>query len=281
MKTEALRTHICEACRNRTFLAGFLILASVVVAALFAERIALRPYDEINVREKLQPPSASHFFGTDHLGRDLFSRVIHGSRITLKIGVIAVTIQVLLGVTLGLLAGFYGGWRDKVILFFTDATWALPPTILAIAICAVLGPGLTNVIIAVALVSWARFTRVIRAKTQSIKNLPFIESARAFGENDAALLFRYIFPNVVPVTIVLATLSLPATIITTTALGFLGLGAQPPSPDWGVILSDGMTYMTRAPWLSVFPGLAIIYVVLGFNLIGEGLRDLLDPRLKI
>lgn len=190
-------------------------------------------------------------------------------------------IQTLVGVVLGLLAGYYGGWQDRIIIFFTDVIWALPPIVLAIAICTLLGPSLTHVIIAIAAVSWAQFTRIVRSKTQSLKNLPYIEAARALGESDFSIILRYILPNVIPVTIVLATLALPVAVVNTTALGFLGLGAQPPQPDWGVILSESMTYIRKAPWISIFPGLAIIYVVLGFNLLGEGLRDTLDPRLKV
>jgi peptide/nickel transport system permease protein len=184
-------------------------------------------------------------------------------------------------VTLGLIAGFYGKILDRVILFITDLTWALPPIIMALAIVTMLGPSLNNVIIAIAVVSWAQFTRIVRVKTQAIKNMPFIEAAKAFGESNFSIMTRYILPNVLSPIIVLSTLALPAAILSTTALGFLGLGAQPPEPDWGLILKDGINYMKMAPWISIFPGLAIVYTVLGFNLLGEGLRDLIDPRMKV
>ena len=270
-----------EARRNKTFLAGVFIMLSLILVALFADYIAPYTYDEMQISHALKPPSSEHFLGTDHLGRDSFSRIVYGSRITLKVCVIAVAIQTVVGVLLGLLAGYFGGWQDRSIIFITDVVWAMPIIIMAIAICTLLGPSLTNVIIAIAVVSWAQFTRIVRSKTQALKNLPYIEAARALGESDFSIILRYILPNVVPVIIVLATLALPVAVINTTAMGFLGLGAQPPEPDWGVILSESMTYIRKAPWISIFPGLAIIYVVLGFNLLGEGLRDILDPRLKV
>jgi len=269
------------ACRNKTFLAGFVIMLSVCFTAVFADVIAPFTYDEIDISNRLKPPSTQHLLGTDHLGRDSFSRLVYGSQIALKVGFIAVSIQILVGVSLGLIAGYFGGWQDRAIIFITDVFWAVPTIILAIAICTVLGPSLTNVIIAIAIVSWAQFTRIVRSKTQALKNMAYVEAARAFGENDLNIIMRYILPNVFPVIIVLASLALPVAIIDTTAMGFLGLGAQPPAPDWGVILSGSMTYIREAPWIGIFPGLAIIYIVLGFNLLGEGLRDILDPRLKI
>jgi len=267
--------------RNKTFIVGFVIILSICFTAAFADLIAPFAYDEIDVVHALKPPSIQHPLCTDHLGRDSFSRLVYGSRIALKVGVIAVVIQILVGVSLGLIAGFYGCWPDRIIIFFTDVIWSLPPIILAIAICTVLGPSLTNVIIAIAAVSWAQFTRIVRSKTQSLKNMPYAEAARAAGESNVNIIVLYILPNVFPVVIVLATLALPIAIINTTAMGFLGLGAQPPTPDWGVILANSMTYIHNAPLISIFPGLAIIYIVLGFNLLGEGLRDVLDPRLKI
>jgi len=160
-------------------------------------------------------------------------------------------------------------------------TWALPPQVLALAIVTALGPSLNNVVIAIAVVSWAQFARIIRSKTQALKNTPYVEAARALSESDLSIMLRYILPNTMGAVIVLTTLALPSAILSTTALSFLGLGAQPPQPDWGVILKDGISYMARAPWISIFPGLAIVWTVLGFNLLGEGLRDVLDPRLKV
>jgi peptide/nickel transport system permease protein len=235
----------------------------------------------MEIINKLTNPNQQHLFGTDRYGRDVFSRVVHGSRIALKVGLIVVIIESFIGISLGLLAGYYGGITNKIILFITDLTWSMPPIILALAIITMLGPSLNNVVISIAVVSWAQFTRIVRAKTQSLKNMPFIEAARAFGENDFNIILRYILPNVMPSIIVITTLALPSAILLTSSLGFLGLGAQPPLPDWGVILSNGIPFIRKAPWITIFPGLAIVYTVLGFNLIGEGLRDILDPKLKI
>ncbi|MCG8540499.1 MAG: ABC transporter permease [Clostridia bacterium] len=270
-----------EGFKNKTFLAGTIIILTMTIIAALAGVITNYSYDEINISNALVKPNLQHLFGTDQLGRDLFTRVVYGARIALRVGFIAVVIETFIGVTLGLLAGYYGGRIEKVILFITDLTWSMPPIILALAIVTMLGPSINNVIIAIAIVSWAQFTRVVRAKTQSIKNLPYIEAARAFGENDFDIILRYILPNIVPSIIVISTLALPSAIMATTALGFLGLGAQPPTPDWGVILSEGITYINKASWISIFPGIAIVSIVVGFNLLGEGLRDVLDPRLKV
>ncbi|MDY0235357.1 MAG: ABC transporter permease [Gudongella sp.] len=266
--------------KNKTFMVGLFIFISVLILAVFADKIAPYSYDLINVQEKLLSPNEQYRFGTDQYGRDVMSRVIYGSRITLKVGLIVVAIETLIGVSLGLLAGYYGGYLEKFILFVTDLTWSLPPIIMALAIVTMLGPSLNNVIIAIAVVSWAQFTRIVRVKTQSIKSLSYIEAARAFGENDVGIMTRYILPNILSSIIVLSTLALPTAILSTTSLGFLGLGSQPPDPDWGLILKEGIAYMNQAPWISIFPGLAIVYTVLGFNLLGEGLRDIMDPRLK-
>ncbi len=267
--------------RNRAFLVGAFIIISILLIVIFADVVAPHSYRALNPTRSLEGPSAEFPFGTDSYGRCIFSRVLHGTRIAFRVGMIVVLIETLIGVSLGLIAGYFGKLADKIILFVTDLTWSLPPIIMAMAIVTMLGPSLNNVIIAIAVVSWAQFTRIVRVKTQSIKNMPFIEAARAFGESNMSIMLRYILPNVLSPIIVLSTLALPAAILSTTALGFLGLGAQPPDPDWGLILKDGINYMRSAPWISIFPGLAIVYTVLGFNLLGEGLRDILDPRLKV
>jgi peptide/nickel transport system permease protein len=276
-----IKNFIKDGLKNKTFCIGFFIFISVLFIAIFADIIAPYSYDEMEIINKLTSPNQQHLFGTDRYGRDLFSRIVFGSRIALKVGLIVVIIESVIGISLGLLAGYYGGVTNKIILFITDLTWSMPPIILALAIITMLGPSLNNVVISIAIVSWAQFTRIVRAKTQSLKNMPFIEAARAFGENDFNIILRYILPNVMPSIIVITTLALPSAILLTSSLGFLGLGAQPPLPDWGVILSNGIPFIRKAPWITIFPGLAIAYTVLGFNLIGEGLRDILDPKLKI
>jgi len=276
-----IKNFISEGLKNKTFCIGFFIFISVLLIAVFADIIAPYTYNEMEITNKLTNPNQQHLFGTDRYGRDVFSRVVYGSRIALKVGLIAVLIESFIGISLGLLAGYYGGINDRIILFITDLIWSMPPIILALAIITMLGPSLNNVVISIAVVSWAQFTKIVRAKTQSLKNMPFVEAARAFGENDFNIIFRYILPNVMPSIIVITTLALPSAILLTSSLGFLGLGAQPPLPDWGVILSNGIPFIRKAPWITIFPGLAIAYTVLGFNLIGEGLRDILDPKLKI
>lgn len=267
--------------KNISFKLGGMVFLSVVLTAVFAPIIAPYSYDEMHIPDALKPPSSKYLFGTDQYGRDIFSRIVYGSRIALKVGVLVVIIETVIGVSLGLLAGYYGGKIDKVISFITDVFWAMPPLVLALAVVTLLGPGLMNVMIAIAVVSWAQFTRVVRAKSQSLKNMPFVEAGKAIGESDISIMLRYILPNTMGAIIVLSTLALPSAILSTTAMGFLGLGAQPPAPDWGVMLSEGVSYIKTAPWISIFPGLAIVYTVLGFNLLGEGLRDILDPRLKV
>lgn len=270
-----------EGIKNKTFLIGVIMVLSVLLIATFADIIAPYEYDEANFEDTLQPPGDEYIWGTDQLGRDLFSRVIFGSRIALKVAVIAVTIETIIGVAIGLIGGYFGGKIDKIFSFITDLTWSMPPLIMALAVITILGPGLNNIIAAIAIVSWAQFARIVRAKTQALKNLSFVEMGITIGEKDSLLMVKYILPNIIPSIIVIATVSIPNTIMSTTALGFLGLGSQPPAPDWGVLLSEGVNYMTSAPWLAIFPGIAIVYTVLSFNVLGEGLRDVLDPRLKL
>jgi ABC-type dipeptide/oligopeptide/nickel transport system permease subunit len=267
--------------KNANFIIGIIILISVIVVAIFADQIAPFDYDEAHKDAVLQPPSRTHLFGTDDFGRDMFSRIIMGTRITLKVAFIGATIQLVLGVTVGLISGYFGGMVDRVLMFIVDVTWCIPGMILALVVVTVLGKGLTNSIIAISLVGWGSYARTVRAKTMSLKNMPFIETGIAFGERPISLMFRYILPNIVPSLIVLVSMNLPGTIMSTTTLSFLGLGSQPPSPDWGLAIANGMKFINRAQWMSVFPGLALVYTVLGFNLLGEGLRDLLDPRLKL
>jgi peptide/nickel transport system permease protein len=272
---------IKELLKNKNFIFGLIISLSVIIAAIFAEHIALYPYDEIHIMDKLQAPSLKYYFGTDVYGRCIYSRIIFGTRIVLKVGFIVTAIQLAVGVTLGLVAGFYGGKISKFISFITDVTWSMPAIVMSLAIVTILGPSLTNVIIAIAFVGWAQYSKIISAKTQSLKNLPFIDAARVLGESDFNIITKYILPNTVNQIIILVTLTLPTAVLSTSSLGFLGLGAQPPAPDWGIILSEGVSLIKIAPWISIAPGIALLYVVLGFNILGEGLKELLDPRFNI
>ena len=276
MNYSPIREFFYNCRRNVNFVVGFLMILSLILVAIFAQQFAPYDYDEPHKQDRLQAPNSTYLFGTDDFGRDMFSKVIYGTRITLWVALLGTSIQLFLGVVIGLLCGYFGGWVDKVLLFITDVTWCVPGTILALAVVTVLGKGLTNSIIAISLVGWAGYARTVRAKTMSLRTMAFVETGRAFGESSLSLMFRYILPNIVPSLIVLISNNLPAT----TTLSFLGLGSQPPSPDWGLAISQGMNYVHRAQWLSIFPGLALVYTVLGFNILGEGMRDLLDPRLK-
>jgi len=275
-----VKSFVKMASQNKMFVVGSFIFLTVLFAAALAPKIAHYPYDQMNIPNALSRPSKDFPLGTDQYGRDLYSRLVYGAQIAIRIGLVVVAIEVTLGVALGLMAGYYGGRVDTFLSFMIDVTWALPPIVLSLAIVTALGPSLNNVVISTAIISWPGIARMVRAKAQSIKNMPYVEAARALGESDISIMFRYILPNTLGIVIVLTTLSLPGAILSTTGLSFLGLGSQPPDPDWGVILSEGMTYISLAPWISIFPGLALIWTAMGFNLMGEGLRDILDPRLR-
>lgn len=276
-----MNSKIKKLLKNKNFVFGLIISLSVIVCAIFSESVALYPYDEIHLVDKLQAPSLKYYFGTDMYGRCVFSRIIFGTRIVLQVGFIVTAIQLVIGVTFGLLAGFYGGKVSKIISFITDVTWSMPAIVMSLAIVTILGPSLNNVIIAIAFVGWAQYSKIISAKTQSLKNQPFIDAARVLGESDFNIITKYILPNTVNQIIILVTLTLPTAVLSTSSLGFLGLGAQPPAPDWGIILSEGVSLIKIAPWISIAPGFALLYVVLGYNILGEGLKELLDPRFNI
>lgn len=267
--------------KNPMFLVGSIMFAVVIFAVIFAPVIAPHGYTDQNLADALEGPCRDYPWGTDQYGRCIFCRIVYGSRIALSVGLVAVAIETVIGVTLGVISGYYGKRVDKVIQFVTDVTWAIPPIILALAIVLMLGSSAMNVAIGVAVVSWAQFAKITRTKVMAIKNLPYIEEARIYGENDLNIILRYILPNLVSTIIVLATLAMPAAILSTTSMGFLGLGAQQPAPDWGWILQDGIQYIKKAPWITMAPGLAIVWTVLGFNLVGEGVKELLDPRVRV
>jgi len=260
---------------------GFVMLAAVILTAVFAPQIAPHDYADMDLTMKLSGPCADYPLGTDQYGRCVFSRIVYGSRIALRVGLIAVVIETVIGVTLGILAGYYGKTLDRVIMFLTDMIWSIPPIILAMAIVLLLGPSAEHVAVAIALVTWAQFTKIVRAKVQSIKTLSYIEAARIYGESDLQIILRYILPNLTSTIVILASLALPSAILSTTSMGFLSLGAQEPLPDWGMILSGGIQFIKKAYWISFWPGVAIVWTVLGFNLTAEGVKDLLDPRMKV
>jgi peptide/nickel transport system permease protein len=264
--------------RRKSAVTGMIVIAIFIVLAVFAPLIA--PYDPIATSWSLvrKPPSALHWFGTDDLGRDVLVRVIYGARASLLAGVIAVGIALCVGVPVGLLAGYRGGLIDALISRIADAMLACPFLILAIALAAFLGPSLGNAMIAVGISTTPIFIRLTRGQVISVKVEDYVEAARAMGNPGWRIAFFHILPNILPALLVQATLSIAAAIIAEAALSFLGLGQQPPAPSWGSMLNAAQRFLTNAPWMAVWPGLAIFLVVLSFNLVGDGLRDALDPR---
>lgn len=266
--------------RNRAALVGTAMFAILIAMVVFAPFITRFDPIEPNFSTRFESPSAEHWFGTDRNGRDIFTRVLYGGRISLQVGVIAVAIGALLGTFLGLVSGFYGGWVDNVLMRFMDFVLAMPGILLAITIVFALGPSLTNVMIAVGFASMPQYARVVRASVLSAKQLPYVEAARANGAGDLAVMGKHILPNVFAPVLVLSTLGLGSAVLSVAALSFLGLGAAPPTPEWGLLISDGRGVLRRSWWVATFPGLAIMVTVLAVNLIGDGLRDALDPRLR-
>lgn len=264
--------------KNKIAIIGLIIIISLAFIALFAPFIA--PHDPIeqNLDKRLLSPSGEYPMGTDDLGRCLLSRIIYGARVSLQLGVIVVGIITVIGVTLGLISGYYGGIVDEIIMRLVDVVLAFPGIILALAVAGALGPGLFNVMLALAMVGWTGLARVVRSSVLSVKEKEFVESARALGCSDLHIMTRHILPNVMAPVIVLATLDMAFIILAAAGLSFLGLGAQPPTPEWGSMLNNGRAFMRTAPHLTTFPGLAIMVAVLAFNFLGDGLRDALDPR---
>jgi len=266
--------------RQRGALLGLLILAALGIMAVAVSWFAARDPIRTAAREALQPPGARFLLGSDQFGRDVGSRVVYGARVSLLVGVISVSIAVALGAPLGLVSGYYGGRLDALIMRVMDVLLAFPGILLALAIVSVLSPGLGNVMIAVGLSAVPGYARLVRATVLAAREHLYVEAARALGGRDGGILVRDILPNVVAPLIVTATLGLGGAILSAAALSFLGLGSQPPQPEWGRMLSEGRDYLREAWWISTFPGLGILLTVLAMNLVGDGLRDVLDPRLK-
>ncbi|WP_199426376.1 nickel transporter permease [Thermaerobacillus caldiproteolyticus] len=266
--------------KNKMALVGTGIVSFFILLAVLAPLIAPYGINEQNLSLRLQPPSSEHLFGTDDFGRDILSRVIYGARISLWVGFFSVLGSVVAGSLLGIIAGYYGRWIDGMISRIFDIMLAFPSILLAIGIVAVLGPSLQNALIAIAVINIPNFGRLIRSRVLSIKQEEYIMAAKAIGMSDMRILFHHILPNSMTPIIVQGTLAIATAIIEAAALGFLGLGAQPPNPEWGKMLADSKDFLTQAPWTMFFPGLAIMLTVLGFNLMGDGLRDALDPRMK-
>jgi peptide/nickel transport system permease protein len=266
--------------RSTGAMIGLVLIILLLLTALTADLIAPQGIDDQDLRKGLLPPSREFPLGTDEFGRDLLSRIIHGSRVSLQVAIIATSISAVVGITLGAVAGYRGGRIDYVVRSMIDVSWAFPTVLLAIFMVAVLGAGLTNVMIAVGLSYWGGFAAVVRAQVLSLREWEFITAAHAIGVKDLRIMFRHVMPNILAPVIVMATMMMADAILIEATLSFLGMGAQPPIPSWGSILAGGRNYLRLAPWVTFFPGIAIMLTVLGFNLLGDGLRDALDPRLK-
>jgi peptide/nickel transport system permease protein len=267
--------------RNPMAVVSSLVLLGLVVMALLGSRIAPYGFNEIAAdvaTGRLQPPSAEHWFGTDNLGRDVFSRVLLGAEVSLRVGFIAVAISLTAGTVIGLVAGYYGRWLDDGLMRFMDVLFAFPAILLAIVVLAVLGPGVTNAMIAIGIVYTPIFARLARASTLSVREQVYVRASRSAGAGDLRILGRHVLPNIAAPLIVQTSLSLAFAILSEAALSFLGLGTQPPNPSWGRMLAEGRDFIQQAWWMALFPGLAIFIVVLAFNVLGDSLRDVLDPK---
>jgi peptide/nickel transport system permease protein len=260
---------------------GGAIVTGLLLCALLAPWIATHPYDQTNVRNRLKPPGTQFYFGTDNLGRDIFSRIIYGARVSVTVGFGAVSIGICLAIFVGVGSGYFGGKADVLVQRLVDSWMAIPTLLLLLNVMAVLGPSLLNVILALGVVSAARSSRTIRSAVLVIKENQFVEAARAVGASHLRVILRYILPNIMAPIIIIATISLGIAILAESTLSFLGVGVPPPYPSWGEMLSgSGRSYMHKAPWMATWPGIAISLAVFGFNMLGDALRDLLDPRLR-
>jgi peptide/nickel transport system permease protein len=266
--------------RSPLTVAGLALILLLALIAVSAPLIA--PADPLKqvLSTRLKPPSAAHWLGTDQLGRDMLSRMIYGARISLLIGTVVVGLAASVGTLVGLVAGYAGGWLDEGLMRLTDVFFAFPALILAMAISGALGPSLTNAMIAIAVVSWPVYARLVRAQVLSLREREFVEAARSLGAPAERIVWQHILPNTLAPLLVQGSFDMGSAILSAAGLSFIGFGAQPPTAEWGVMISDGRNYIVTQPWLSLFPGLAILLTVAAFNLIGDGLRDALDPRLR-
>ncbi|WP_307480056.1 ABC transporter permease [Cytobacillus purgationiresistens] len=266
--------------KNKAAMVGAFIVIVFSLLAIFAPLLA--PYDptEMQLSKKLETPSSEHWLGTDDKGRDILSRLLYGSRISLTVGILSTLLGALTGIILGVVAGYYGRWVDSLIMRICDVLLAFPGILLALAIVSVLGASTTNVIIAVAFYAIPTFARIVRGSTLTVKKLEYIDAIKAMGARDTRIIIKHILPNVLSPIIVQSTLYIASAIITASALSFLGMGTKPPTPEWGTMLAQGRSYVAQAPHITLFPGLVILLVVVGFNLFGDGLRDALDPKTK-
>jgi peptide/nickel transport system permease protein len=263
---------------NRLGVIGVVIIMVLIAVASLANILAPYSYKEQELSAMYLPPSAEHLMGTDEFGRDVLSRVIHGSRISVYVGVVSVGLSVIIGVFIGSIAGYYGGWIDHALTTIADLTWSLPEILVALLLVAIIGAGVECVIAAIGLTYWAQYARLIRGQILMLKNEVYIEATRSLGANDFNILFKHLFPNAIGPVVVAATIGIGQAIVLEATLGFLGLGAQPPLPSWGAMMSSGTAYLFISPWVIIFPGLAMMITVLGFNLFGDALVDLLDIK---
>jgi peptide/nickel transport system permease protein len=267
--------------RDRLAIIGGMIVVSLFIVAIFAPVIAPHDPANINTKNLLAPPSLAHLCGTDDLGRDVFSRMVYGARISLTVGFVAIGIATIIGLLIGAVAGYFGGWVDDVLMRFVDLMLTIPTFFLILAVIAFLEPNIYNIMIVIGLTGWMGVARLVRAEFMALKERDFVMAARAIGVSDVAIMLRHIMPNAMAPVLVSATLGIAGAILTESALSFLGIGVQPPTPSWGNILTLGKDNIEFAWWLSAYPGLAILITVMGYNLLGEGIRDALDPRLNL
>ncbi|WP_417583198.1 ABC transporter permease [Pelagibacterium sp.] len=269
---------IPKAFRNTSLVVGALISLAIIFCAVFAPFVATHGVEQMDMINRFAWPTPGHVLGTDNFGRDLWSRLVYGARVSLSIAIISVVCAAIVGTVVGLVSGYFGGWVDQLLMRITDIFLGFPPLVLALAIVAVMGPGITNISFAIIIVTWTEYARVVRATTLVLREQNYVQAARALGASPVRILFREVLPNAFGPIIVLASLGLGTAIISESALSFLGFGLPPPTPTWGWTLAYGTRFIRDEPWLSIISGATIMITVLGFNLLGDGLRDILDPR---